>query len=117
MTPYIVDCKGNPDKPYLLLKDIRYKTRYGNWVYVPAGRRSDGATGAFDIISEAWWVHDEMSAMGTFEDGMLCSNLQASTALYDILRSEGYWFRARTWFLATLAFGGGKARKNGIFRV
>lgn len=114
MIPYIVDPETNPEKPYVLLRAINYSSRYGKEVFVPAGRRSDGATGAWDIISEAWWVHDELCNIGKFKDDSPCTNLQASTVLYDILRSEGYWFRARTWFTATLLFGGGKARDNGI---
>tara|TARA_R110000772_G_scaffold68760_1_gene152350 strand:+ start:5206 stop:5442 length:237 start_codon:yes stop_codon:yes gene_type:complete len=76
--------------------------------------RSDGATGAMDIDSKAWWVHDQLCRDGTFACGSKCTNLQASTVLYNILKDEGYWFRARTWFIMTLAFGGGKARRNGI---
>ena len=115
MEPYIVDYDSDPEKPYILLKDIHYMTRYNREVFVPSGTRSDGATGAWDIISEAWWIHDELCKTGLFKGGYICTNLQASTVLSDVLKSEGRWFRARTWFIATLALGGGKARDNGIF--
>lgn len=74
--------------------------------------RSDGATGAFDIISNGWWVHDKLCNTGVFHDESPCTTLQASTILSDILRSEGRWFRAISWFLPTWIFGGGKTRKN-----
>ena len=112
---YIKD--GHPRKPYLLLRPITYKSRYDKLVIVKRGARSDGATGAYDLNSKSWWIHDQLCETGTFADGTLCTNWQASTIIYDVLRSEGKWFRARTWFIATLAFGGGKARKNGIFRI
>jgi len=115
MNKYIVDIDSDPEKPYVLLETITYMSRYGKVITVEAGTRSDGATGAWDIISDSWWVHDKICNTGMFEDGTLCNNLQASTILSDILKSEGRWFRARTWFLTTLAFGGGKARDNGIF--
>ena len=79
--------------------------------------RSDGATGAFDLNSKSWWVHDRLCNTGLFDDGSKCSNLQASTIIYDILKNEGRWFRARTWFAATLLFGGGECRKNGMFKT
>jgi len=112
---YLVDKEGEPDKPYLLLEDIHYMSRYGHEVYVPAGRRSDGATGAFDIISNSWWIHDELCNNGCFQDAFICTNLMASTVLSDVLKSEGRWIRARYWFLFTLALGGGEARDNGLF--
>lgn len=114
MQLYIIDSKGD-DKPYVLLKDITYDSRYGKQVHLQAGMRSDGATGAWDIISISWWVHDKLCNTGVFSDGTPCTNLQASTILSDILKSEGRWFRARSWFITTLFFGGGKARDNGIF--
>jgi hypothetical protein len=91
-----------------------YSKRYDKRVVVPMGYRSDGATGAFDIWSEGWWVHDMLCERGTWEDGTLVNNWQASQVLQDILKSEGRWARARYWFWATWMFGGGKARKNGM---
>lgn len=113
---YIVDKAGNKKKPYKLLTPFSYYSkRYNKIIRCRMHMRSDGATGARDIKTMGWWVHDQLCDTGLFEDGTKCTNIQASTILYDILRSEGYWFRARTWFISTLALGGGKARRNGIF--
>ena len=110
---YEVDYEGNPDKPYGLLETIDYYSmRYGKRVVCNKGMRSDGATGAFDIFSEAWWVHDQLCDSGVFADGTRCTTFQASMVLRDILLSEGHWFRAHSWFLPTLVLGGGKTRKN-----
>lgn len=118
MIKYIIDSDPNAAKPYILLNAIKYKSkRYNKEVHLDAGMRSDGATGAFDIISEAWWVHDKLCNTGVFADGTPCTNLQASTILSDILRSEGHWFRSISWFITTLALGGGKARDNGIWKL
>jgi len=104
-------------KPYRLTQNITYTTRYHKNVTIKQGMRSDGATGSFDINSKSWWIHDQLCNTGLFDDGTKCTNLQASTIIYDILRDEGRWFRARSWFVATLFFGGGKARDNGMFNL
>ena len=94
---------------------IRYfSKRYMKLVLVPKGYSSDGATGAPDINSRAWWVHDKLCDTGTFEGGSKCNNWQASQVLQDILSEEGRWFRAKSWFWGTWFFGGGRARKNGM---
>lgn len=100
---------------YHLKNTIIYYSRYGKEIYVPKGYQSDGATGAIDIDSKGWWVHDYLCDQGTFADGSPCTNLQASTILSDILKNEGRWFRARSWFLMTFLFGGGECRANGMF--
>jgi len=92
-----------------------HSKRYDKDVTVPRGYKSDGATGAKDIKSLSWWVHDKLCDSGVFDDGSDCNNLQASMILSDILKSEGRWIRARTWFVATWLFGGGKARDNGMY--
>lgn len=94
---------------------LYYSKRYNKSVSVPKGYESDGATGARDINSKAWWIHDILCDKGEWLDGTLCTNWQASTVLSDVLKEEGRWFRARTWWLATWLFGGGEARKNGMF--
>ena len=117
MRIYIEDW-GEKGKSYKLIKTIHYHSkRYNKNVTVLAGTRSDGATGAYDINSSSWWVHDELCIRGRFDGGSLCTNWQASRVLSDILKSEGYWFRSRTWFVMTFLFGGGRARKNGMFRL
>ena len=89
--------------------------RYGKNVTVPVGYQSDGATMVIDIYSRAWWVHDILCDSGTWDDGTPATNWQASTVLSDILWFEGRWFRALTWWVGTWLFGGGKARKNGMW--
>ena len=92
-----------------------YSKRYGHHVTAYKGERFDGATGAIDIDSYGWIIHDVLCRDGCFEDGTPCTNLQASMVLHDILAAEGRWFRKYTWFWATWLFGGGKARDNGMF--
>lgn len=92
-----------------------YSSRYDKFVYVPKGYASDGATGARDISSLSWWVHDVLCEFGMFEDGTPCNNWQASMILSDILSAEGRWFRSKSWFIATWLFGGGLARENGMY--
>lgn len=109
---------GNPKNGlrYELKKDIGYYCpRYDKRVTAKAGERFDGATGAIDIDSRAWIIHDVLCRDGCFDDGSKCNNRQASQILSDILRSEGRWFRSVTWYFATWLFGGGQARKNGMF--
>ena len=101
---------------YRVLQDIAYfSLRYGKWIGVEKGDRSDGATCAPDLDSFGWIFHDELCNDGIFEDGSKCNNWQASHVLTDIMAVEGRWFRARTWFWATWFGGGGKARDNGMF--
>ena len=101
---------------YRVLENIAYYSkRYKRWIGVEAKDKSDGATCAPDIDSFCWLFHDELCNDGAFEDGTECNNWQASSVLSDILKQEGRWFRARTWFTATWIGGGGKARENGMF--
>jgi len=98
---------------YILDHEIKYHSqRYNKWVTVPVGYESDGATGASDIYSHAWWIHDMLCDRGTWDgaNGEEVTRLEAATVLSDILKSEGRWFRARTWFLATYLFGCKKVR-------
>lgn len=101
---------------YTLKQNIAYYSlRYNQWIGAEAGDRYDGATGAKDIDSFGWIFHDELCNDGKFESGVKCTNWQASHVLTDIMESEGYWFRTHTWFVATWLFGGGAARKNGMW--
>jgi len=105
-------------KSYLLISAIHYHSRrYNKNVLVEVGTRSDGATGAYDLNSKSWWIHDQLCDTGVFCDGTKCTNWQASMILSDVLNEENRWFRSKTWFIATFLFGGGKARKNGMFRA
>ena len=94
-----------------------YSERYKQWVTCHIGMISDGATGALDINSFAWLVHDRLCDTGMFDDGTLCTNLQASSVCSDVLRRDGYWFRTYSWKLMTFLLGGGQARKNGMFML
>ncbi len=89
--------------------------RYAKSITVEEGYESDGATGAVDVYSEAWYIHDKLCDTGKFDDGTPCTNFQASTILADVLVYEGRWMRARTWWLMTFLFGGGKCRENGLW--
>jgi len=89
-----------------------YSKRYGKYITVPKGYHSDGATGAIDIWSEAWWVHDKLCDTGKFDDGALCTNFMASSILCEVLRKEGRWIRSIFWWLPTFLFGGGKCRER-----
>jgi len=101
---------------YLRKTKLRYYSpRYNRSVTIDVGYYSDGATGAIDIESNAWWVHDVLCNTGKWDDGTKCTNWQASMVLSDILHDEGRLIRARTWFAATWLFGGGEARKNGMW--
>ena len=92
-----------------------YSKRYKKFITCPVGMVSNGATGALDIDSFAWLFHDRLCDTGKFEDGSLCTNWQASQIISDILKSEGYWFRSKTWLWATWLLGGDQARKNGMY--
>lgn len=106
------------DGNYQLLEEIVYKSaRYGKTITVPVGAISDGATGAMDITSRSWWVHDELCRRGTWDDGSKISNWECSQILQDILVEEGRYWQSKRWFWATWIFGGGEARKNGMLRV
>ena len=97
-------------------EQIYYSKRYNKRVVCEEGMPSDGATGALDIDSFGWLFHDKLCYTGNWADGTPCSNLQASRVLSDILKADGYWFRSKTWGIATWLFGGGdKLRKNGMW--
>lgn len=106
---------NDPDKPYIALKSIRYYSkRYNKYVRIWKGDRSDGATGAMDITSLGWWVHDNLCENGVWADGTEITNWQASRVLSDILWSEGRWVRAFGWLFPTFLFGGSKIKADGL---
>jgi hypothetical protein len=81
---------------------IVYKSpRYNKTVTVEKGFGSDGATGAIDIWSEGWWVHDKLCDTLQWDDGTPCTPWQRSCVLGDILKAEGRWARAFGWKYAT----------------
>ena len=104
---YIKDYKYSK-RPYILLENLDYHShRYNKDITVFATNedRSDGATFEKDIDSDGWWLHDKLKRTKRFNDGSYCSNWKASWILYDVLKSEGYWFRSRSWFISTLIYG------------
>jgi hypothetical protein len=103
----VLDPAENGGMKYKLLYPINYfSRRYAKWVHVPAGRLSDGATGAKDLpTSTSWWVHDELCRNACFADSSPCTAWQASMVLRDILSAEGYHLRARYWTWFTFLFG------------
>jgi hypothetical protein len=104
------------DKGYILLENLLYYSkRYDKDVMAFVGEEFDGATGAVDVCPPGWIAHDVLCRDGEFADGSICTNWQASMVLHDILKENGFYVRARTWFIATWLFGGGKARKNGLW--
>ncbi len=110
---------------------LYYSRRYNRFVTVPDGYPSDGATGVKDIDSESWWVHDVLCDRGTWDDGILVTNWQASWVIADILYKESRrmfaadkaWrglkrvSRSWLWLAGTFLWGGGECRKNGMFRL
>ena len=100
-------------KDYTLKHPIYYfSPRYLKRVTVPEGFKSDGATGAFDIDSNSWWVHDKICQDGAWDDGSPVTRKQAATVLSDILWSEGRFFRATYWGVASYWLGCKKVRNN-----
>lgn len=88
---------------YVLDEDYYYMSpRYRKSVVLAKGYTSDGATGAFDIVSAAWWIHDKLCEDKTWSDGSPCSRWQSSRVCSDILAAEGRSVRAFTWKYATM---------------
>ena len=103
VNPFMANKAGFYSCPF----DITYYSpRYRLVKSVPLGFLSDGASGpAEDIYSEGWWVHDKLYRDGTWDDGTICTRFEADVVLYDILVSEGRWFRARSWWIFVRLFG------------
>ena len=110
-SPYLFEYTKRDDGLYEGHEERRYwSKRYNRWVRVKARQVRDGATGAKDIRSFAWWVHDQLCADGVWEDGSDVSPWQAALVLHDILEEEGYWVRKWTWLVMTRLMGCKKAR-------
>lgn len=84
-----------------------YSTRYKKSITIPSNHPSDGATGAFDIRSNAWQVHDVVCAMQfpEWDSGEKIYPWTAAYILGDILHQEGYHIRDRIWPIMTFVFG------------
>ena len=120
MTPAQYGYKRGGSKKWIRTQPLRYLSpRYGKWVIIDVGYESDGATGAFDVPSNSWWIHDKICDDGTWFDGTPCTRWQASSVLHDILRSEAIaeenilkWCRSKYWFIATYYFGCIKTKRK-----
>ena len=87
---------------YVLMEDVLYYSeRYNKHVSIKEGYISDGATGAIDIPSLGWWIHDVLCESYMWDDGTECTRKQGSQVLSDILKAEGRWARAWYWKYAT----------------
>jgi len=106
------------DGLYVCTETYVYRShRYEQTVVVYEGTVRDGASGAVDIESDSWWVHDQLCADGAWNSGEPVSAWEAATVLRDILQSEGRWFRAFYWRLSTFFFGCKRAKENGWFKA
>jgi hypothetical protein len=113
---YTVRLNEDGETEYVLSEDMVYwSERYGNFKTVPAGYVSDGATGAIDIHTCGWWVHDAICDSPFWDDDEPISAWQAAMVLRDCLKTDGYKVRSFYWHFATFLFGCHKARDNGWF--
>lgn len=102
------------DGLYVCTETYTYRSpRYGKSVVIDVGQVRDGASGAIDIESSAWWVHDQLCAEACWADRTPVTAWQAATVMRDILKAEGRWARAFYWRWATFFFGCKRPRANG----
>jgi len=110
---YILKYSKRPDGLYVTHEAYRYYSeRYQRHVFIKEGQVRDGASGAMDIRSSSWWVHDQLCADACWYDGTPCTRSEAANVLYDILWDEGRYLRAHSWRAATYLFGCKAVRKN-----
>ncbi len=110
----IPDPNGGADFKFKPLNAYTYEstTYVDKFCTINLDDYSDGASGAFDIESLGWWVHDQLCKRCKWDDGTPITNWEASTVLYDILKSEGRWCRARYWRYSTFLLGGKEIKKQ-----
>jgi len=94
-----------------------YSPRYGKRVHIAKGTLSDGATGALDIHSSAWWVHDELCRTAHWSDLTSVGPWQCACVLSDILWKEGHFLRAVYWKYFTYFLGCRLPWKNVLKRL
>ena len=112
----MIKYRKRSDGLYVCLETYRYfSPRYEKRVTIYEGQVRDGASGAFDIKSSSWWVHDQLCADGCWADMSPVTAIQAASVLSDILWAEGRWARAFYWKWSTFFLGCKLARKNGWF--
>ena len=103
---YVLNFEVVAPHKYRLLEQIEYfSERYEKWVVVEVGFVSDGATGAADLTTRAWWLHDKVCVTKKFADGSRCNRWQGSMILSDTLWEDGYRPQAILWFVPTLLGG------------
>lgn len=118
MDVHMIRYRKRPDGLYVCTETYHYfSRRYDKRVTVYEGTVRDGASGALDIRSSSWWVHDQLCADGCWADQTPVTAWQAATVLRDILKAEGHWARAFYWRWTTFLFGCDRAKENGWFRV
>ena len=101
---------------YFADETFRYfSPRYKEWVVIYEGDDSDGATGAYDIHSSAWFIHDKLCEEASWHNGEPVTAWQAAVVLGDILWSEGRYLRAIYWPITTYLLGCKAPRQNGLF--
>ena len=97
---------------YILLEVIKWHDKKLNkYITVPKYYISDGASGAIDIKSKGWWVHDWLCEENGFDDGTECSNWHASRILSGILFKEKRPLRSFYWRVSTFLLGGERLNK------
>ena len=116
------------DYKYQLIEEVGYLSRrYNQFVWMPKGYKSDGASGARDVDgplvvrdlvtggyvkkSLSYFVHDKLCEDMCWADGTPCSNWQASMVLKDILKEEGRYVRDHWWAFATFVYRAFKTRR------
>jgi len=100
-----VDVRRDGGGGYVVQGDYKYcSPRYCKSIALCNGEFSDGASGALDIDSNAWLVHDVIFKYKIWEDGTYITRTQCAMVLHDILKSEGYYVRAKTWLVATYLY-------------
>lgn len=107
------------DEPYQLTEThpvIFTSRRFsGKTLTLEGNETSDGATGAWDIESWAWWFHDLACKRPAWDDGTPITAWQAAMILNEILWWEGRTLRGFGWPAATFLMGCYETRKNGWF--
>lgn len=110
-----IDITPLPDGNYDLHNYVSYYSkRYALTVLAEPGIY-DGATGAIDIASKSWIIHDQICNEPFAIDGRPITSWMAAMILHDILKEEKHGVRSRTWRAATFLLGCKKARSNGWF--
>jgi len=97
---------------------VYYSPRYDKRLTIPNGYPSNGADTVRDICPTGFFCHDFCCNEGMWDNGSKMCNREASFIYYDILVAfKVPKMIAMIRWIGTFLFGGGRARKNGIFRL